>query len=246
LKASAHSTALIAAARELSDRVGRLRFGASVTHVYNPLTYAWAPHEEYLRRFGHTTKRVIFLGMNPGPFGMVQTGIPFGEVAAARDWLGLTAAVEQPAKAHPKRPVTGFACTRSEVSGRRLWKLFASRFGTPDAFFREHFVANYCPLAFCDEGGRNVTPDKLSPSERERLGAACDLHLRQLLEILQPEWLIGIGAFARERAEAAAEGTNVRVGQILHPSPASPKANRTDWGLTATGELVALGVWQAK
>ena len=246
MKSSAHSTALIAAARELSDRVGRLRFAAPVTHVYNPLTYAWAPHEEYLRRFGHTAKRVIFLGMNPGPFGMVQTGVPFGEVAAARDWLGLTAPVAQPAKAHPKRPVTGFACTRSEVSGRRLWKLFASRFGTPDAFFCEHFVANYCPLAFCDEGGRNVTPDKLSPSERERLGAACDQHLRQLLAILQPEWLIGIGAFARERAEAAAEGTAIRVGQILHPSPASPKANRTDWGLTATGELIALGVWQPK
>ena len=244
LQPTATVRSLVAAAQELSDRVGRLRFGSPVTHVYNPLDYAWAPHEEYLTRFGRAPKRVVFLGMNPGPFGMVQTGIPFGEVAAVRDWLRITASAGQPATAHPKRPVTGLACTRSEVSGRRLWKLFATRFATPEKFFADHFVANYCPLAFCDEGGRNVTPDKLSPAERERVGEACDAHLRRLLEILQPEWLIGIGAFARERGEFAATGTAIRVGQILHPSPASPKANRHDWGETATGELREQGIWK--
>ena len=36
-------------------------------------------------------KRVVFLGMNPGPFGMAQVGVPFGEVAAVRDWLRIDA-----------------------------------------------------------------------------------------------------------------------------------------------------------
>jgi single-strand selective monofunctional uracil DNA glycosylase len=237
------SKALIAAAKELSRQMDRLKFAEPVTHVYNPLTYAWAAHEEYLSRFGAKPKRVIFLGMNPGPFGMVQTGIPFGEVAAVRDWLQITSAVGRPAVEHPKRPVHGFECRRSEVSGRRLWKLFSSRFGSPQTFFAEHFVVNYCPLAFCETGGKNVTPDKLSKAERARLTKACDEHLRLVLEILQPEWLIGVGAFARERGEEAAAGTRIRVGQILHPSPASPKANRHDWTLTATKELVELGVW---
>ena len=246
LKSSAHRSRqeLIAAARDLADQAGRLKFAAPVAHVYHPLTYAWQAHAEFLRRFGHGPKRVIFLGMNPGPFGMVQTGVPFGEIAAVRDWLNISAPIEKPAVEHPKRPVLGFDCPRSEVSGRRLWKLFAERFGSPEKFFAEHFVANYCPLAFLSASGSNVTPDKLAQSERARLAAVCDEHLRRVLEILQPEWLVGIGAFARKQGELAVAGGNLRVGQILHPSPASPKANRHDWAQTATRELVALGVWK--
>jgi single-strand selective monofunctional uracil DNA glycosylase len=237
------SEQLIAAARRLSTQVDRLKFKPPVTHVYNPLTYAWKAHEEYLRRFGNGRKRVVFLGMNPGPFGMVQTGVPFGEIAAVRDWLGIRARIEKPRSEHPKRPVLGFDCPRSEVSGRRLWKLFAERFGSPDQFFAGHFVANYCPLAFLEASGRNQTPDKLPRAERDRLFEICDEHLRRVLEILQPEWLVGIGGFAAERGRLVSENTKIRVGQILHPSPASPKANRHDWTKTAVRELVQLGVW---
>jgi single-strand selective monofunctional uracil DNA glycosylase len=240
---SATSKRLIAAARRLSAQVGRLKFQPPVAHVYNPLTYAWKAHEEYLRRFSNGRKRVVFLGMNPGPFGMVQTGVPFGEVAAVRDWLGIRARIERPRSEHPKRPILGFNCPRSEVSGRRLWKLFAERFDSPERFFTGHFVANYCPLAFCEASGRNQTPDKLPRAERDRLFEICDEHLRRVLEILQPEWLVGIGGFAAERGRLVCENTKIRVGQILHPSPASPKANRHDWTKTAAKELVQLGVW---
>jgi single-strand selective monofunctional uracil DNA glycosylase len=235
---------LTATAQNLSARVAALKFATPVAHVYNPLTYAWKAHEEYLRRFGRGPKRVMFLGMNPGPFGMVQTGIPFGEVSAVREWLKICAPITPPAKEHPRRPILGYDCPRSEVSGRRLWKLFADRFGTAEGFFADHFVGNYCPLAFLSDTGSNVTPDKLGRSERALLEAACDEHLCRVLEILQPEWLIGIGAFARERGLAATGNSGIRVGQILHPSPASPKANRHDWGQTATAELVAQGVWK--
>lgn len=242
--ASITSKQLIAAARTLSARVERLEFRPPVTHTYNPLTYAWAAHEAYLRRFGGSRKRVVFLGMNPGPFGMAQIGIPFGEIAAARDWMGIRAPITKPAKEHPKRPILGFDCPRSEVSGRRFWKLCAERFGSPEKFFAAHFVVNYCPLAFLEASGRNQTPNKLPKAERDRLFEICDEHLRRMLVILQPEWLIGIGGFARERAELVSINLKVRVGQILHPSPASPKANRDDWTKTATQELIHLGVWK--
>jgi len=232
---------LITAARALSHDVGALRFAPPVSHAYNPLDYAWDIHEAYLRRFGAGRKRIVFVGMNPGPFGMTQTGVPFGEIAVVRDWLGLAGPVGRPADENPKRPVEGFACARSEVSGRRLWGLFRERFGTPDAFFAGHFVANYCPLVFFDHG-RNLTPDKLPAAESRPLFAACDAHLRRVAEALEPEWVIGVGAWAEQRAADALAGLPLRFGRILHPSPASPAANR-GWSEAATAQLAALGAW---
>lgn len=234
---------LVEAARTLSGDVDAMRFGAPVSHVYNPLDYAWDVHRAYLERYGDGVKRVVFLGMNPGPFGMAQTGVPFGEIAAVRDWLGLAGPVGKPARENPKRPVEGFACPRGEVSGQRLWGLFRERFGTPDAFFAGHFVANYCPLVFFEDG-RNLTPDKLPAAEAGPLQAACDAHLRRLVEAVQAEWVIGVGAWAEKRATVALAGLPVRFGRILHPSPASPAANR-GWAPAATRQLVELGLWPA-
>ena len=234
---------MIQAAAALRDAVNALRFTAPVTHTYNPLDYAWAAHELYLKKFAATRKRVLFLGMNPGPFGMAQTGVPFGEVTAARDWLGVRAEVRRPAVEHPKRPVQGFDCPRREVSGERLWGLFAQRFGTPENFFREHFVVNYCPLVFMSATGANLTPDKLPVRETVPLFAACDRHLRRVVELLEPEWLVGVGGFAHGKLAALTEGRPApRVAQILHPSPASPAANR-GWAGAVTKQLEACGVW---
>lgn len=234
---------MIAAARDLRDAVDALPFAAPVSHVYNPLRYAGAAHEDYLKKFASAPKRIVFLGMNPGPFGMVQTGVPFGEVAAVRDWMGVKAIIDKPAAEHPRRTIEGLACTRSEVSGRRLWGLFAARFGSAERFFAEHFVVNYCPLAFLSATGSNLTPDKLPRREVEPLFAACDAHLRRVVEVLQPEWLVGVGGFALARAVPVAEAQpGVRTAQILHPSPASPAANR-GWGAAATRQLEACGAW---
>lgn len=218
-----------------------MEFGPPVAHVYNPLDYAWDVCRDYVTRYAHSPCRIMFLGMNPGPFGMVQTGVPFGDVACVRGWLGLQGRVRLPARQHPRRPVQGFDCPRCEVSGQRLWGLFASRFDRPERFFREHFVLNYCPLAFVEESGRNRTPDKLPARTRQRLFGACDVFLKESVDILQPEWVIGIGDFAHGRAVEVL-GSGPRLGRILHPSPASPTANR-DWAGLATKQLVGLGVW---
>jgi len=171
----------------------------------------------------------------------VQTGVPFGEVAAARDFLQVEAKVERPAHETPYRPIEGFASSRSEVSGRRLWGLFAQRFGAAENFARDHFVLNYCPLAFL-ENARNVTPDKLAKSEVAPLYAACDDYLRAVVDLMQPEWVIGVGKFARKQAEKALAGRALKFGDILHPSPASPAANK-GWEPIATAQLEGLGIW---
>ena len=233
---------VIKAAQNLAAAVSGLSFGGTVTHVYNPLDYAWPAHEQYLRLAAKNKKKVVFLGMNPGPFGMAQTGVPFGEVMAVRNWIGIDASIGKPAIEHLKRPIEGLACTRSEVSGRRLWGLFAERFDSADDFFNDHFIVNHCPLVFMEETGRNRTPDKLPASEATPLMGICDAHLRSVVEILEPEWLVAVGGFAEKRAEVALSGLKVRIGKILHPSPASPAANR-GWAEQATKQMEAQGIW---
>ncbi len=233
---------LVQAAHDLAIQADRLCFGPPIKHVYNPLSYAWDIHQAYLRRYGNSRKRVVFWGMNPGPFGMVQTGVPFGEVSAVRDWLGLSGRIEKPVREHSARPIQGFDCHRSEVSGERLWGLFAKRFGPAPSFFRDHLVMNYCPLAFLEESGRNYTPNHLPARQAAPLLEICDHHLFRVCDALRPEWLVGIGDFATRRLRAGCERTGVKIGQILHPSPASPLANK-DWAATATKQLIDLGLW---
>lgn len=236
-----HADRVLRATRRLCEAVDPMKFRAPVTHVYNPLIHAARGHRRYVRRFGDRDKRVIFLGMNPGPYGMTQTGVPFGEIASVRDWMGIEEKIDRPEREHPKRPVDGFACTRSEVSGARVWGAIASHWGEPEAFFREHYIANYCPLVFMEASGKNRTPDKLPAAEREALYAACDDHLHRLVDILEPEWIVGIGAFAENRAREVLADRDVAIGRVLHPSPASPRANK-NWAGEAAKELRALGL----
>ena len=231
--------------QKITDRLRRdvdaLSFAAPTTHVYDPLDYARRPHARYLERWGTGKKEAVFLGMNPGPFGMAQTGVPFGEVSLVRDWIGIEEKVDRPKRENPKRPIEGFACTRSEVSGARFWGWAKDRFGTPDRFFERFFVINYCPLVFMEESGKNRTPDKLPASEREPLYAACDRALAAMIDALEPRYVIGIGAFALDRAEEALVDRPLSFGTILHPSPASPLANR-GWAGKAEEQLRAMGI----
>jgi len=221
--------------------VSSLRFTPPVTHVYNPLVYARKPYEMYLSRYADAPREVLLLGMNPGPWGMAQTGIPFGEVTFVRDWLKIEGPVDIPPREHPKRPITGFSCPRSEVSGRRLWGWAKNRFKTPEAFFSRFFVANYCPLVFMEDSGKNKTPNTLRAAEKTSLFSACDRALRKTVQLLKPRFVLGVGNFARDRARAALKGLQITIGGITHPSPANPKANR-GWETLVEKELSDQGI----
>lgn len=233
--------------KELVRDLEGLSFSDPVTHVYNPLKYAWESHKQYLERFCANKKRVLFLGMNPGPYGMAQTGVPFGEIPAVSDWMGIHALVGQPENMHPKRPVLGFGCSKSEVSGRRLWGLCAEKFPKADDFFKEHYVTNYCPLVWMGETGRNITPDKVSAEQMKPVEEACDRFLIRLIEYLSPEFLVGVGAYAEKKlttiVKSSSLGSSMTIGKILHPSPASPAANK-GWAEVAERQLVEQGIWK--
>jgi len=227
--------------RRLARRVDALSFGPPVAFVYDPLTYAREVHERYLERFGGGPKEAVFLGMNPGPYGMAQTGVPFGDPTFVREWMGLEGRVGKPPREHPKRPIRGLASPRSEVSGSRLWGWARDRFGTADRFHERFLVINYCPLVFMEDTGRNRVPEKLPKAEREPLFSACDDALRAFVEALAPGLVIGVGKFAEDRARRVLGERGPRIGRVLHPSPASPLANR-GWSERAEAELEALGI----
>ncbi len=237
---------LIDAAQTLIRELKPLRFADPVKYVYLSTEYAWDRHRDYLEKFGSGRKKTLMLGMNPGPWGMAQTGVPFGEISLVRDWMGISGSVEKPENEHPKRPVLGFDCTRSEVSGKRLWGLFSEKFPEAEDFFRDHFVSNYCPLVWMGETGKNITPDKLPKAEMHPVEMACRKHLAAVIDTMEPEWLIGVGAYAEKKLiETVKEyfpTTSFNTGKILHPSPASPMANR-GWAPQAEKQLVEMGVW---
>lgn len=218
-----------------------LQFGPPVTHVYNPLEYARRPYQLYVKRFAKPPKKVVLVGMNPGPWGMAQTGVPFGEVQAVKHWMGIHTKIAVPDNMHPKRPVMGFDCTRTEISGKRLWGWAQKKFKTPERFFSRFFVANYCPLQFIEASGRNRTPNQLRASDRTPLLEICDHAIRQTMEVLKPDYVIGVGRFAAQRARIALSDHDITVGSITHPSPANPKANR-GWEKIITRELSEMGI----
>lgn len=232
---------LIEIARKLRLELRSLDIDSAVAAYYNPLEYAWPVHAEYLRRFGAGKHEILLLGMNPGPWGMVQTGVPFGDVEMVRDWLGIEGEIGPVAAVHPKRPVEGFLCRRRETSGRRLWGWARDTFGTPEKFFARFMVVNYCPLCFFDREGRNRTPDKLPAAESAPLFRACDRALLRTVRRTEARYVIGVGRFAERRAAAVLEGKDVIVGCVTHPSGANPEANR-GWGARMTAALEIMGI----
>ena len=231
---------LIRIAKRLRDETSRLHFGPPVHHVYNPLTYAWSPHCEYLERFGEGEHKVLIIGMNPSYFGMAQTGIPFGDVDMVRDWLAIRARVHRPRSEHPKRPIEGFGCRRREMSGKRLWEWARDRFGTPDRFFAHFFVLNYCPLCFLTKSGANLPVEKLRDEQCNMLFSACDRALNAAATVLGARYAMGLGRFAERRVHTVL-GRAMVCGGAPHPSPANARVGAA-WGTEMARALAAIGV----
>ena len=206
----------------------------SVDAIYNPLAYAWEPHRAYLELASGGGAKTLLLGMNPGPHGMGQMGIPFAATSVVRDLLKITnLEVGQPRTPHPKRPISGLDWPKEEVSGTRLWGLLANEYGSAESIFKSVFLLNHCPLMlFSGERATNITPDKITGPTTKALLERCDEHLREVVDIMQIERVIGVGRYSEKRALNALSGIDISVTTCWHPSPASPLANRNkgeDW-----------------
>ena len=239
------ATKMMEIEEQLCRDIQRLELDPKVTHVYNPIEHAKVTHEMFLKMYNNSEKKTLFLGMNPGPWGMIQTGIPFGSISMSKGWLGIEGPVEQPSKPHPKRPVQGFQCQRREISGDRFWGLFSKHFDSASDFFACNAVYNHCPLSFMTESGKNVTPVEMKAEYRKKITELCDMALLEIINLLAVKTVIGIGRYAEKRArevlDKAGMKSNVVVGYMNHPSPASAIANR-GWEALAHGQLCELGI----
>lgn len=227
---------------EIRDKLKSLSYPYFTYHVFD---YAYDPFWEYICRYGKNEKKNIFLGINPGPFGMMQNGIPFGAMSIVKDWLSIKAPIKTPQIQHPMRVIKGWKETREEESGARLWGLAKKVFVNPENFFKENFVLNYCPLGFIDEVGKNVTPDKLPQELREQVEKICDNFLSFFVEIYKPDLILGVGRYAEKQAQKI-NSLNLKVVYLPHPSPLNPQSYQL-W-IKNEGELMleklqSQGIW---
>lgn len=215
--------------------------------AYHVFDYAFDPFWEYICRYARTPKKTVFLGINPGPFGMMQNGIPFGTISIARDWLLLRAPIKRPSLEHPKRPIRGWAEPREEESGARLWGLARREFKTPQAFFKDHLILNYCPIGFIDGEGKNVTPDKLPEDVRIPMEKICDDLFSFLIDTYQVQTVLGVGRYAEKQAQKQlANHPSLRVEYVPHPSPLNPQAYALwikEEGEAMRVQLKGKGIW---
>ncbi|GLJ20864.1 hypothetical protein SUGI_0380600 [Cryptomeria japonica] len=225
---------------ELVRELSSLSFGLPVAYVYNPLVYAWELHKQYVRNYGGRRVEVLLVGMNPGPFGMAQTGVPFGDNIIVRDFLKINGKVDSPSVTHPKRQIYGLDCPRREISGQRLWGWAEKQFHSAEKFLNRFWIHNYCPLLFMEASSKNRTPDKLPANERESLETCCNKALIATINLIQPRLVVGVGKYATKRIRASG-AKDIVVGEVMHPSPANPKANK-EWRNIFETQLKALGV----
>ncbi|XP_076165571.1 single-strand-selective monofunctional uracil-DNA glycosylase [Ptiloglossa arizonensis] len=236
------SEQLLLLEHNLAIELGKITFRLPVEYVYSPLEYAFDIHAMYVKKYCTTTKKILFLGMNPGPWGMSQTGIPFGEINMVRDWLKICGPVGKPIKEQPNRKVTGFQCTRSEISGKRLWGFFQELCGNPEKFFEHAYLHNYCPIALMDKKGRNITPAEIKGPELQRLHFSCDKALADAIRLLKVEIVIGIGGYAEKRALLVVQSSNLHVKVLCLPHPSPRAVNNKNWSEKAKQKLSEFGL----
>ncbi|XP_055849953.1 single-strand selective monofunctional uracil DNA glycosylase [Episyrphus balteatus] len=220
----------------LNKELANLKF-PNITHVYNPIEYAFDLHCQYLKKYLNGPKKMLLIGMNPGPNGMAQNGVPFGNTNTVKNLMKIEGQVEQPPSLHPKRPVTGLACKTEEPSGVRIWTLIGKLAGSLEIFSQQCFMHNFCPLAFFDVQGKNITPGELKGDVKAEVRNICLKYLEQEIQLIQPEIIIAIGSYVGDCMKRLAKqsiyiGSNIKILQLAHPSPRS--VNNNNWPEKAT------------
>jgi len=239
---------ILAASDRLSERLAALPPVGDLVAL-DPTRYcrsAWAAYLQMAARLGC----VLVVGMNPGPHGMAQTGVPFTDPWIV-DELDLQAPradvppADIPAvgswrhRSHRARGVLG---SKREESAKRLWPLlreicapYAAVGPSADKIAEatrrvcnEVLLVNALPICWLDPAGKNVSAEqveKRAPAQvREGLRDLVNEWLQAVADILRPAAVIGVGRWAREFVTDLDVDHFVEIpfrDGIKHPSPSA-------------------------
>ena len=222
-----------------------LRLGRETSwRVWNPGRYGERWHRRFRETYPPGPNPVLLLGLNPGPYGMGQTGIPFTDIRRLESDLPELAArlrtdgesIGLPGLAPPdlrRRLDRTF-----ESSSIRVYRFLRLAGGSAGAGWRRVVAANPCPMLFM-EGTVNRTPADLRRALRKRGGRLervtarleeCDQLrrecAREAVRVLEPRGVILLGRNIQE-ALAGDPSLGAVPGGVLaweHPARAVPDA----------------------
>ncbi len=173
-------------ARRWEDLAPALR-RATGWRIWNPGLYGETWHARFRRLYRPGQHPLVVFGLNPGPYGMAQTGIPFTDIRRlvsalpdlAAELRGRGERVEPPGLAPPGlRP---YLSRSFESSAVRVYRFLKKGWGGAERGWTEVVVANPCTLLFIDPAeGKNRTPADLARAARLR-GSGRD-QVRELVE----------------------------------------------------------------
>lgn len=64
---------------ELNVSLEQLHLPSEIQCIYNPTVYARHTFEIFVQKYCNSKKDIMYFGMNPGPWGMSQTGVRISE-----------------------------------------------------------------------------------------------------------------------------------------------------------------------
>jgi single-strand selective monofunctional uracil DNA glycosylase len=234
-------------ARQLARATGWL--------VLNPGRYGERWHARFRRAYPMSPRPLLVFGLNPGPYGMAQTGVPFTDLKRLESalpglWKDLVASGEPVTRPGLAPPSLARHLTRTfESSSVRVYRFLERAYGRPELALREVVFVNPCPLLFIDpETGANRTPADLPRALRARKAAELvhafeELRRATVLEAvaeLEPRGAILLG---RDVAAAVGEALRAALGarsvvEWEHPARAVPET----WSRGLADELRKRGL----
>lgn len=194
--------------------------------VLNVHAYGWSAYEAFVRAYYSDGRpRILALSMNPGPFGAVQTGIPFCDVPLARQLLP---GFDRLIAAKP----SWVASERREISALKLVVWSDARFGGIRGLYARVLLAMTCPLAIL-RGPRktNVPLPALPRREQEKIEAFIPRHAAEEIRLAEPAGILMLGEWAQRvwRIALRTDPGLASLPALAAPHPAAHITNRAKY-----------------
>jgi single-strand selective monofunctional uracil DNA glycosylase len=211
--------------------------------IWNPGLYAASWHALFRKEYPASAGCILVFGLNPGPYGMAQTGIPFTDLKRLREHLPrLAKGLERrgcslAGVGLAPRSLRPYLSRTFESSAVRVYRFLSRGWGSAEDGWRSVVVANPCSLLFMDAAGENRTPADLVGAVsrrtgslvaarrlRERCNALRRLAAREAVRVLSPRGVVLLGKDA-QRAMQTGIAPLLGPDSILgweHPARAVP------------------------